>query len=83
MRHGKKVVGLFEAKTHLSALVDRAARGEEITITRRGSAIARLVPARDGERKNPQEAAAAIRRLRKGLTIEAITIRDLIEEGRR
>ncbi|MBY0335002.1 MAG: type II toxin-antitoxin system prevent-host-death family antitoxin [Acetobacteraceae bacterium] len=36
-------VGAFEAKTHLSALLDRVERGEEITITRRGRAVARLV----------------------------------------
>lgn len=29
-------VGAFEAKTHLSALLDRVAAGEEVVITRRG-----------------------------------------------
>lgn len=38
-------VGSFAAKTHLAALLDRVARGEEITITRRGHPVARLVPA--------------------------------------
>ncbi|MDB5413020.1 MAG: type toxin-antitoxin system prevent-host-death family antitoxin [Rubritepida sp.] len=37
-------VGAFEAKTHLSALLDRVARGEEVTITRRGLPVAKLVP---------------------------------------
>ena len=37
-------VGLFEAKNRLSELVDRAERGEEIVITRRGKAVAKLVP---------------------------------------
>lgn len=37
-------VGAFEAKTHFSRLLDLAARGEEITITRRGEPVARLVP---------------------------------------
>lgn len=40
-----KEVGTFEAKTHLSALLDEVARGVEVVITRRGVAIARLVPA--------------------------------------
>jgi prevent-host-death family protein len=39
-------VGAFEAKTHLAALLDRVEKGEEITITRRGVPVARLVPAR-------------------------------------
>jgi prevent-host-death family protein len=38
-------VGVHEAKTTLSALLRRVATGEEITITRGGQPIARLVPA--------------------------------------
>jgi prevent-host-death family protein len=39
-------VGAFEAKTHFSALIERAEKGEEITITRRGKPVARIVPAK-------------------------------------
>lgn len=39
-------IGAFEAKNKLSELLDRAERGEEVVITRRGKAVARLVPAR-------------------------------------
>lgn len=39
------LIGLFEAKTHLSELVTRAEAGESITITRHGRAVACLVPA--------------------------------------
>jgi prevent-host-death family protein len=39
-----KTIGAFEAKTHLSELLDLAAVGERITITRRGKAVAMLVP---------------------------------------
>jgi prevent-host-death family protein len=39
------VVGVHEAKTHLSRLLERVASGEEIAIARRGEVIARLVPA--------------------------------------
>lgn len=44
-----KSVGVHEAKTHLSRLLERVAAGEEITITRRGEEIAYLVPARRNE----------------------------------
>ncbi len=37
-------VNIYEAKTQLSALVERAAGGEEIIIARNGRAVARLVP---------------------------------------
>jgi prevent-host-death family protein len=39
----REAVGLDEAKTQLSALVDRAAAGEEIVITKFGQPMARLV----------------------------------------
>jgi prevent-host-death family protein len=38
-------VSIYEAKTRLSHLVDRALRGEQIVITRHGRPVARLVPA--------------------------------------
>jgi prevent-host-death family protein len=39
-----KTVNLYEAKTHLSELVERAARGEEVVIAKAGQPKARLVP---------------------------------------
>ncbi|HUL46782.1 MAG TPA: type II toxin-antitoxin system Phd/YefM family antitoxin [Steroidobacteraceae bacterium] len=43
-----KSVGVHEAKTNLSKLLERVSAGEEITITRRGEEVARLVPPRLG-----------------------------------
>jgi prevent-host-death family protein len=40
-----KSVGVHEAKTHLSRLLEDVASGEEVVITRRGEEVARLVPA--------------------------------------
>jgi prevent-host-death family protein len=40
-------VSLYDAKTHLSQLVERAARGEEIVIARSGKPRALLVPLTD------------------------------------
>lgn len=37
-------INLYDAKTHLSALVDRAAAGEEIIIAKAGTPLARLMP---------------------------------------
>ena len=39
-----RVVNIYEAKTRLSELVERAARGEEIVIAKAGTPKARLVP---------------------------------------
>jgi prevent-host-death family protein len=42
-----KQVSLYEAKTHLSRLVDEAAAGEEIIITKNGKPLAKLRPLAD------------------------------------
>jgi prevent-host-death family protein len=39
-----KSVGVHEAKTHLSRLLDEVTAGHEVVITRRGEEVARLVP---------------------------------------
>jgi prevent-host-death family protein len=44
-------IGAFEAKNRLGALLDRAERGEEIVITRRGKPVAKLIPAGPGFEK--------------------------------
>jgi len=43
----RETVSLYEAKTHLSGLVERAAAGEEIVISKSGKPKARLVPLDD------------------------------------
>ena len=78
-----KTIGAFEAKTHLSELLDLAALGERVTITRRGKPVAMLVPISEEPSVTPAEAAAALRRLRVGVTLDGARLRDLIEEGRR
>jgi prevent-host-death family protein len=40
-----KTVGVFHAKTHFSALIDDAERGETTLVTRNGKPVARIVPA--------------------------------------
>ena len=48
-------IGAFDAKTHLSALLDRVARGERITITRHGVPAAMLVPVGEARSKLTHE----------------------------
>lgn len=45
-----KAVGLYQAKTHLSQLVERAAAGEEVVICKSGKPRARLVAMRKGRK---------------------------------
>lgn len=78
-----KTVGAFDAKTHLNALLKRVSQGETIRITLRGVPIAKLVPDSDGDKSNPSDLVRDIRAVRKGAALGKITIRELIDEGRR
>jgi prevent-host-death family protein len=76
-------IGAFEAKNHLSALLDRAEKGEEIIITKRGRPVARLVPAQPAfDREKARQAVEGIRKLRRGITLGGLKVKDLINEGR-
>lgn len=55
-------IGAFEAKTHFSELLERAARGEVIQITKHGHPVARLVPSLGPD---PARVARAATRLKK------------------
>lgn len=53
-------VGIHEAKTHFSKLIDRALAGEEIVITRDGGPVARLTPVMEARKPNLGFAAGTI-----------------------
>ena len=83
-RQDSNTVGAYEAKTHLSELLEKVEAGEEITITRHGAPVAKLVPVRKEIR--PEERVAAIDRIQKlatGLSLGGLKVKDLIREGRR
>lgn len=80
-----KTVGVFQAKTQLSELLDQVEKGESVTITRRGRPVAVLAPIEAARpRKTGKQWVAEMKRLRKGITLGGtVTIRELIDEGRR
>ena len=55
-----RVLNIYEAKTHLSALVDEAAAGREIIIAKAGRPKAKLVPLRQSARRAPGRAKGKI-----------------------
>ena len=76
-------IGAFEAKNRLGTLLDWVENGEEVLITRRGKAVARLVPAEPGfDRAKARRAADGIIEARRGVTLGGLKIKDLINEGR-
>jgi len=79
-----KTVGAYEAKTRLSELLERVEAGEEITITKHGAPVARLVPVK--KEAGAEERIAAIERIQKlatGLSLGGLKVKDLVSEGRR
>ncbi len=83
MEHDMITVGSFEAKTHLSSLLERVERGEEVLITRHGKAVARLVPAAEADRAHIDDVIARIKSARSGVTLGGISWKELRDEGRR
>ena len=76
-------VGAFEAKTHLSSLLERVSRGEEVLIRRRGKPVAKLVPVEQAERRQVQDAIAAWRKYRGGMVLGGSGWKKLRDAGRR
>ena len=77
-------VGSYEAKTHLSSLLDKVEQGEEVIIKRHGRPVARLSayattvsPAADDDFESRFTEA------RKGVRLDGLVIKRLIQEGRR
>jgi len=84
-RRSRAFVGTFQAKTHFSQLLERVAKGEEITITKHDRPVARLVPA---DRLSREHVAAIFRQmdaLRQSLprSNDKTSLKDLINHGRR
>jgi prevent-host-death family protein len=79
-----ETIGSFEAKTHLASLLDRVAKGERITITRHGVPAAMLIPVGDAERKlTHMEIVEGLRALRKRVKPGKMSVRELVNQGRR
>ena len=76
-------IGAYEAKTHLPRLLNEVAAGESITITKHGVPVAVLSPPVGAGRTGVRDAIAGLRAFRAGHPLGGVTIRELIDEGRR
>lgn len=77
-------IGTYEARTHFSELLERVENGEEVTITRHGRPIARVVPVR--AKRSVDERLEVVERFlerSKGNKLRGLRIKDMIAEGRR
>ncbi len=83
MKSNKIKIGSFEAKTHLSRLLLEVQDGAEVTITKRGKPVARLIPFKEEKKKiNRKEVISKFADIR-GSVKGSVNIIDFIKEGRK
>jgi prevent-host-death family protein len=76
-------VGAYHAKTHLSSLLERVADGERIVIEKHGVPVAALTPVPPSKRQPAKRVIAELKRFRAGHRLDGLSVREMIEEGRR
>ncbi|HCB49149.1 MAG: prevent-host-death protein [Anaerolineae bacterium SG8_19] len=76
-------VGAYEAKTHLPKLLERAAKGHRITITKHGVPVAVLGPYDPEKSVDIEVVIRQLYEFRENNSLSGLTIREMIEEGRR
>jgi len=78
-----KTVGAYEAKTHLPQLLEQVAQGEQITITKHGVPVALITAAREAPKVPLSETIAELMTFNRGRKLGELSIRQMIEEGRK
>ncbi|NLT22545.1 MAG: type II toxin-antitoxin system prevent-host-death family antitoxin [Syntrophorhabdus sp.] len=82
MKVKENTVSAFDAKTHLSQLLQEVEKGRTITITRRGKVVARLIPAAEEDAASVDEILTELSAIRKRVK-GGYDIKELINEGRK
>jgi prevent-host-death family protein len=78
-------IGIFEAKTHLSQIIEKVENGADFIITKRGKPTAKIIPVEQEKKMSRKEVIEEFRELRKHYKGEpgSFNIREAIAEGRR
>ena len=76
-------VGAYEAKTHLSRLLNQVSSGEEVVITNHNVPIAKLIPFSNIGHKSKVAAIQAMKKFAHERTLRNASIPELIAEGRK
>jgi prevent-host-death family protein len=76
-------VGAYEAKTHLPKLLEQVAKGNRVTITKHGVPVAVLGPYDPENNVGIELVIKQLYEFRENNTLSGLTIREMIEEGRR
>ncbi len=90
MKHAEPTIKTYHtgagtpvAKTHLSQLLERVMKGERIMITKHGVPVAVLQPPDRQQKLDPADVIDELRKFRKQGALNGLSIKEMIEEGRR
>jgi len=76
-------VSVRQAQRYLSSLIEQVQQGDCVVITRRGIPVATLAPVRNAEHVGKtSRVIEELKNLRRGVRLQGVSIRELIEEGR-
>jgi len=79
----EKTIGAFQAKTHLSELLNEVAGGAVITITRRGKPVAQIIPFHDRQGKpGTSEILVRFKEIR-AVVKGNVSIKEYVKQGRK
>jgi prevent-host-death family protein len=78
-----EAIGAYEVKTHLLKLLERVRKGERITIIRHGVPVSVLLSPECQQKTNPGKIIRELWNLRKHHRLSGLSVREMIEEGRR
>jgi prevent-host-death family protein len=76
-------IGAYELKTHLSEVLDAVEHGQTVLVTRHGRPIARISPDAADQRQQASEAVQSLLKFPRTPLPKGVSVRSLIEEGRR
>lgn len=78
-----KSIGSYQAKTNLSKLLKKVSQGESYCITTNNKPVAMLVPFVQRPKMSIDEAIEGIKKFAKGNSLRGLSIKELINHGRR
>ena len=76
-------IGAFDAKTHLPRLLQRVQAGERFVITKHNRPVAELIPFQPRNPDKVRSAIAGLKAFQASHSLEGLSVRQLIEEGRK
>jgi antitoxin (DNA-binding transcriptional repressor) of toxin-antitoxin stability system len=83
MELAMKTVGTYEAKTHFSQILDSVMHGEKVFITKHGVPVAVMQQPERARTADAASAIAALKEFRKRHSLGGLSVRELLEAGRR